>query len=62
MEHGWPSLEMKTDGEYTFQGVYGSRFVEFFKVRRFDENDRTPELFASHFKDAVEQLWEQKAN
>ncbi len=61
MEHEWPGLEMKTDGEYMFQGVYGSRFVEFLTVRRFDENDRTPELFASHFKDAVEQLWEQKA-
>ncbi len=57
MEHGWPTLEIKAEEEYTFQGVYGSRSVEFFTVRRFDKNDRTPELFASHFKDAVEQLW-----
>ncbi len=39
-------------------GVYGTRFVEFATLRRFDEFDRMPEAFAAHFTEAVQQLWE----
>jgi hypothetical protein len=38
-------------------GTYGTRFVEYLKVPRFEEEDRAPEVFAAHFQDAINQLW-----
>jgi hypothetical protein len=57
----WPSFRPdKKDSKKDRQvlcGIYGTRFVEFLTVRRFDDNDRMPEIFAAHFQDAMKQLW-----
>lgn len=56
MESG-PTFRPDPNGGQTLCGIYGTRFVEFLTVRRFDEYDRTPEIFAAHLQDAVKQLW-----
>ena len=38
-------------------GIYGTRFVEYLTVRRFDKADRAPEVFAAHLQEAIQQLW-----
>lgn len=57
MEGGWPALRGMDDGGRVLCGIYGTRFVEYLTVPRFDELDRTPEVFAAHLKDAIGQLW-----
>ncbi len=57
MEGGWPTLCPDQEGNQLLCGVYGTRFVEYLTVRRFEELDRMPEVFASHLQDAMRQLW-----
>lgn len=52
-----PAIQKKENGKEVMCGIYGTRFVEYLTVRRFDDNDRTPEVLAAHLKDAMEQLW-----
>lgn len=52
-----PGLQKKENGNEVLCGIYGTRFVEYLTVRRFDDNDRTPEVLAAHLKDAMMQLW-----
>ena len=58
MESGLPMLRPDDDGNQILCGVYGTRFVEYGTLRRFDEFDRTSETFAAHLAEAIEQLWE----
>ena len=58
MEGGWPAFQPDAEGNLLCCGIYGNRFVEYFTVRRFDELDRTPEVFAVHWQEAARQLWE----
>ncbi len=57
MEVAWPSFQPDAEGNQVLSGIYGTRFVEFLTVRRFDEFDRAPEVFAAHLQDAIRQLW-----
>jgi hypothetical protein len=57
METGWPAFRPDKDGNQVLCGVYGTRFVEYLTARRFDDNDRMPDVFASHLMDAMRQLW-----
>jgi hypothetical protein len=57
MEVAWPAFERDAEGNQVLRGIYGTRFVEFLTVRRFDELDRAPEVFAAHLQDAIRQLW-----
>ncbi len=57
MEGGWPAFQPDKEGNQILCGIYGTRFVEYLTVRRFDELDRTPEVFAAHVQDAMRQLW-----
>ena len=57
IEGGWPALEPDEDGNQVLCGIYGTRFVEYLTIRRFDDLDRGPEVFASHLQDAMRQLW-----
>lgn len=58
MESGWPSFRPDGSGKaMVLCGTYGTRFVEYLKVPRFEEEDRTPEVFAAHLHDAINQLW-----
>ncbi len=57
MEGGWPAFKPDKEGNQVLCGIYGTRFVEYLTVRRFDELDRTPEVIAAHLQDAMRQLW-----
>ena len=57
MEGGWPSFQPDKKGNQLLCGIYGTRFVEYLTVRRFDEFDRMPEVMAAHLQDAMRQLW-----
>jgi hypothetical protein len=57
MEAGWPSFRPDRDANQVLGGTYGTRFVEYLTVPRFDELDRAPEVFAAHLQDAMRQLW-----
>lgn len=57
MENGWPAFHPDEEGNQVLSGIYGTRFVEYLTVRRFDEYDRSPEVFAAHLTDAMQQLW-----
>lgn len=57
MEVSWPALQANEEGNQVLCGIYGTRFVEYLTVRRFDELDRMPEVFAAHLQDAMRQLW-----
>jgi hypothetical protein len=55
---GWPSFQPDEKEENQILcGTYGTRLVEFLTLRSFDELDRTPEVFAAHLEDAMNQLW-----
>jgi hypothetical protein len=58
METGYPSFQADEDGNQIFGGIYGTRFVEYATIRRFDELDRMPEVIAAHLQDAMKQLWD----
>lgn len=58
MEAGWPSF--RPDGSrkgLILCGTYGTRFVEYLKVPRFEDADHTPEVLMSHLQDAMSQVW-----
>lgn len=57
IEGGLPSCRPDAQGNQLFCGIYGTRFVEFLTVRRFDEHDRMPEVMAAHLQEAMRQLW-----
>jgi hypothetical protein len=57
METGWPAFKPDKKGNQVLSGIYGTRFVEYLTVRRFDDYDRTPEVFAAHLQEAMLQLW-----
>ena len=57
MEGGWPSFRLDDEGNQVLSGIYGTRYVEYVTIRRFDELDRTPEVIAAHLQDAMRQLW-----
>jgi hypothetical protein len=57
MENGWPAFRPDKDGNRILCGIYGTRFVEYATVRRFDDQDRMPEVFISHLQEAMGQLW-----
>ena len=57
MEAGWPSFRADDGGNQVLGGIYGTRFVEYLTIPRFDEEDRAPEVFAAHLQDAMQQLW-----
>lgn len=56
-ENKLPSFELDHSNAYVLSGTYGTRHVEFLSLRRFDENDRAPEVLRMHFADALMQLW-----
>jgi hypothetical protein len=61
-ECGWPIFQPDGEGEAAgakLVGIYGTRFVEFLTVVRFDEGDRMPEVFSVNLTAAFEQLWVQ---
>jgi len=61
MECGWPSFSPGKDNTQVLMGIYGTRMVEYLTVRHFDDEfDRTWLVFASHLKDAMQQLWSPK--
>lgn len=57
MPLGPPSFERQPGGDYLLSGVYGSRYVAYLTVRRFDEHDRTPQVLAAQLAAAFQQLW-----
>jgi hypothetical protein len=57
MENGLPTFREDEEGNQVLGGIYGTRFVEYLTVRRFDDNDKTPEIFAAHFQEAIGQIW-----
>ena len=57
METGWPAFRPDKDGNQVLSGVYGTRFVAYLTARRFDDNDRMPDVFAAHLMEAMMQLW-----
>jgi hypothetical protein len=57
MENGWPTFQPDEEGNQILSGIYGTRFVAYLTVRRFDDQDRAPEVFAAHLQDAMQQLW-----
>ena len=58
MEAGRLEFQPDQQGNQVLCGIYGTRFVEYLTVRRFDELDRTPEVFAAHLCEAMTQLWD----
>jgi hypothetical protein len=57
MENGWPEFQPDEDGNHILCGIYGTRFVEYLTVRRFDDLDRMAEVFIAHMHEAMTQLW-----
>jgi hypothetical protein len=57
MENGLPTFRVDEDGNQIMYGLYGSRFVEYLTIRRFDDFDGMPEVFAAHLQAAMQQLW-----
>lgn len=57
IEGGFPSCRPDAGGNQIFSGTYGTRFVEYLTIRRFDENDRMPEVMSAHLQEAMRQLW-----
>jgi len=57
IEGGLPSFRPDKEGNQVLCGVYGTRFVEYLTVRKFDENDRMPEVMAAHLHQVMTQLW-----
>ncbi len=57
MENDWPAFKADEKGNQILCGTYGTRFVEYLTVPRFDEFDRVPEVFAAHLRNAMMQLW-----
>jgi hypothetical protein len=58
MESGWPTFQPDEDGNHVLAGIYGSRYLEYLTVHRFDDNDRMREVFVLHLQEAMKQLWD----
>ena len=54
---GFPRFMPGNNGEQIFCGIYGTRFVEYLIIRKFDEFDRGAEVCKAHIRDAMLQLW-----
>jgi hypothetical protein len=57
LEGDFPACHPDKEGNQVFCGIYGTRFIEYLTIRRFDELDRMPEVFSAHLLDAMRQLW-----
>ena len=57
MDAGGPSFQPNETGDQILCGIYGTRFIHYVTIPRFDELDRAPEVFAIHLQDAMKQLW-----
>jgi hypothetical protein len=57
LESGMPAFRAGEDGTFILSGIYGTRFIDFLTVRKFDDNDRMPEVMAGHLQQAMTQLW-----
>jgi hypothetical protein len=57
MENGYPGFQTDDEGNQILCGIYGTRWVEYLTVRRFDDFDRMPDVFMAHFQYATAQLW-----
>jgi hypothetical protein len=57
MENGLPEFRADEDSNLVLGGPYGTRFVEYLTARKFDENDRMPDVMAAHVQEAMQQLW-----
>jgi hypothetical protein len=57
MEAGIPTCRPDEDGNQVLCGIYGTRFIEYLTIRRFDEFDRMAEVFSVHLQDAMRQQW-----
>jgi hypothetical protein len=57
MENGMPTFRRDQEGHQALCGIYGTRFVTYLTARRFDANDRMPEVIGGHIRDAMMQLW-----
>lgn len=53
---GFPEFSPSGDG-LKLTGTYGTRKMHYMSIRRFDPNDRSPEVFARRFNAALRQLW-----
>ena len=57
MENGLPSFQPDEKSNLVLCGIYGTRFVEYLIARKFDDDDRVPEVLAAHIQEAMNQLW-----
>jgi hypothetical protein len=57
MENGWPAFQPDGKDKQKLCGIYGTRFVEYATIHRFDEFDCAPEVLAAHLKHAMGRLW-----
>jgi hypothetical protein len=57
LEYGFPNFRPDKDDNQILCGIYGTRFIEYLTLRRFDDYDRAPEVFAAHLQEAMHQLW-----
>lgn len=57
MEVSLPGFSKNDEGHLVLGGVYGTRWIDYLTVRRFDEFDRTPDVLSSHVTDAMRKLW-----
>lgn len=55
----WPSFraDEKHPDRRILCGIYGTRYVEYATAAPVDDNDRTPDVLASHLHDAMMKLW-----
>jgi hypothetical protein len=56
MMEGLPTFRKKKADQLCC-GTYGTRFVEYFTIRSFDDLDRAQTVFMGHLKNAMQQLW-----
>jgi hypothetical protein len=56
MENAWPAFKPGAEGQ-VLCGIYGTRFVEYLTLRRFDDFDRMIEVMGAHLQEAMMQLW-----
>jgi hypothetical protein len=58
---GWPQFVPGEDGSMALVGIYGTRWMEYLTLARFDENDRAPEVLAAYLGNAMRQQWSDPA-
>src|SRR5262249_6980360 len=52
MENGPPAFQPDDEGNPILCGIYGTRWIEYLTLHRFDDFDRMPEVFMAHLQDA----------